>query len=232
MKTARLLLLALTLPGAALACDQGRFASQQGPALLEAQAAHARGAHDEAIAHYRTLAEAGDAAAAFHLGMLLGSGCSGQPDAAQARHWMLKAAEHGHADAQKQLAQWHRNGLMGLRKSRKQSRHWLDQALTSYRKAGEAGDIGAYTELGRLHDDDEPWTGLKNHATAAEWYMKAASAGDPAAQFRVGQCYELGKGLPLNDVQAAVWYIKANRGGHPDAAAALERVRRISPSSR
>lgn len=229
MKTVPLLLIALALPGSALACDPGRFGNQQTPALIEAQAAQARAASTEAIAQYRALAEAGDAAAAYHLGMMLGSGCQGQPDAAQARQWMLKAAEQGHADAQKQLAQWHQGGLMGLRKNKKQARQWLDQALASYRRAGEAGDAGAYTELGRLHDDDGAWSGLKNHATAAEWYMKAANAGDALGQFRLGECYEQGKGLPLNDVQAAVWYIKANRSGHPEAAQALERVRRISP---
>ncbi|MBN8807614.1 MAG: SPOR domain-containing protein [Sphingomonas sp.] len=49
-----------------------------------------------------------------------------------------------------------------------------------------------------------------------EW-RKAAIAGDPDAQFNLGQAYKLGRGVPVDLAMAEGWYRKAAAQGHPQA---------------
>lgn len=44
---------------------------------------------------------------------------------------------------------------------------------------------------------------------AAEAHRRAANQGDVCAQFNLGMCYELGKGVPADAVSAAEWYTRA-----------------------
>ncbi|HSX54950.1 MAG TPA: SPOR domain-containing protein [Sphingomonas sp.] len=50
----------------------------------------------------------------------------------------------------------------------------------------------------------------------AEWRGPAA-AGDPDAQFNLGQAYKLGRGVPVDLAMAEEWYRKAALQGHPQA---------------
>ncbi|HEY0622044.1 SPOR domain-containing protein [Sphingomonas sp.] len=50
----------------------------------------------------------------------------------------------------------------------------------------------------------------------AEWRGPAA-AGDPDAQFNMGQAYKLGRGVPVDLAMAEEWYRKAALQGHPQA---------------
>lgn len=50
----------------------------------------------------------------------------------------------------------------------------------------------------------------------AEW-RSLAVAGDPDAQFNMGQAYKLGRGVPADLAQAEEWYRKAALQGHPQA---------------
>ena len=46
------------------------------------------------------------------------------------------------------------------------------------------------------------------------WYRKASDKGYAEAQCNLGYCYELGNGVPQDDILAAYWYRKAAEQGH------------------
>jgi hypothetical protein len=52
-------------------------------------------------------------------------------------------------------------------------------------------------------------------------YRKAADQGDAEAQYDLGLCYELGSGVPKDEVEAVKWYRKAADQGQADAQARL-----------
>jgi uncharacterized protein len=54
----------------------------------------------------------------------------------------------------------------------------------------------------------------------AEWRGPAA-AGEPDAQFNLGQAYKLGRGVPADQNVAMDWYRKAAASGHMQAQATL-----------
>ncbi len=52
---------------------------------------------------------------------------------------------------------------------------------------------------------------------AVDAWRAPAVAGDPDAQFNLGQAYKLGRGVPADMAQAEEWYRKAALQGHPQA---------------
>lgn len=62
----------------------------------------------------------------------------------------------------------------------------------------------------------EAWQRGDYKKAIAEWRGPAV-AGDPDAQFNLGQAYKLGRGVPVDTAQAEQWYRKAALQGHPQA---------------
>lgn len=62
----------------------------------------------------------------------------------------------------------------------------------------------------------EAWKRGDYTAAVGEW-RKAAIAGDPDAQFNLGQAYKLGRGVPVDLAMAESWYRKAAAQGHAQA---------------
>ena len=58
-----------------------------------------------------------------------------------------------------------------------------------------------------------------DYSAAAEYYGKAAVLGYPLAQNRLGRLYEMGRGVPQNNVRAYVWYTIAASHGNEHAMA-------------
>ncbi len=56
-----------------------------------------------------------------------------------------------------------------------------------------------------------------DYKKAVEEWRRDAVAGDPNAQFDLGQAYKLGRGVPVDLVLAEEWYRKAALQGHPQA---------------
>jgi uncharacterized protein len=54
-------------------------------------------------------------------------------------------------------------------------------------------------------------------ATALSILQPLATNGDPAAQFALGNMYDLGKGVIMDSAQAAQWYMRAAAQGFPEA---------------
>ncbi|MDA0655569.1 MAG: tetratricopeptide repeat protein, partial [Proteobacteria bacterium] len=62
----------------------------------------------------------------------------------------------------------------------------------------------------------------RNYQDAVTWYQKAATQGEPAAQFNLGVMYRKGRGVPKDDKVARQWYEKAAKQGHPIAERVVE----------
>lgn len=56
-----------------------------------------------------------------------------------------------------------------------------------------------------------------DYVTAVAEWRTMAIAGDPDAQFNLGQAYKLGRGVPVDLPMAESWYRKAALQGHPQA---------------
>lgn len=52
---------------------------------------------------------------------------------------------------------------------------------------------------------------------AVDWYQSAAEAGVPSAQFKLGNAYFAGAGVPRDPAKALFWYGRAARQGLPEA---------------
>lgn len=57
----------------------------------------------------------------------------------------------------------------------------------------------------------------KDYLKAIELWRPLAQAGDPAAQYRLGDLYAEGKGVAQNDAEAALWFERAAEQGEPMA---------------
>lgn len=66
----------------------------------------------------------------------------------------------------------------------------------------------------------DAWAKGEFTKAVAEW-SPLAQAGDPDAQFNLGQAYKLGRGVPLDLAMAQSWYRKAATQGHAQAEDAL-----------
>jgi cell division septation protein DedD len=74
--------------------------------------------------------------------------------------------------------------------------------------------------LAGVKEGVEAWVAGDYPKAVAEWRGPAA-AGDPDAQFNLGQAYKLGRGVPADGAVALDWYRKASASGHEQAQATL-----------
>src|SRR5262249_13978000 len=88
------------------------------------------------------------------------------------------------------------------------------QYLTAgwYRRAAEAGDKNAMTNLGLMYADGRGVA--KDEEEAVRWYRRAAEAGNAAAMHNLGFMYRNGRGVSRDMQNAAVWVFKALRAGN------------------
>lgn len=193
--------------------------------------------HDrnQATRWYRLASEAGDAEATLRVAMLQSEACtrsameqSGTYQAAQRSGVrigasdlasessitiLLRAAEHGVADAQYKLG-----ALYQARSGEgdpELAAHWFERAARQGH--GEAQFALAYLLSASLLESD--------HKSAYEWLHQAAENGVAQAQFTLGSLLEAGEGSG-RDLDAALrWYSMAGAKGHTEALEAVLRCR-------
>lgn len=83
-----------------------------------------------------------------------------------------------------------------------------------------AATAAASPALAGVKEGVDAWRDGDYPKAIAEW-RGPASAGDPDAQFNLGQAYKLGRGVPLDPAAALDWYRKAAGAGHEQAQATL-----------
>jgi uncharacterized protein len=132
---------------------------------------------------------------------LLGQG--GERDEETAANWFAKAAAHGNARAQYNLA------LLILQGDQKAGNASADASpehgLPGPHDAAMFRRLASFYELGEA--------GTPNMIEAARWYRAAAEAGHADAQFSLGRLYARGEGLSQQLEEAARWFEKAAEQG-------------------
>ncbi|MDO4949303.1 MAG: tetratricopeptide repeat protein [Bacteroidales bacterium] len=68
-----------------------------------------------------------------------------------------------------------------------------------------------------MFDTANQYYKAKNYVEAVKWYRKVAEQGFAPAQYKLGVCYDYGKGVTQSDTEAVKWYRKAAEQGEADA---------------
>jgi TPR repeat protein len=126
------------------------------------------------------------------------------------------AATHDFVPAQYELGLLYMQGSHGVSKGGSRAEYW-------FRKAADAGFVGAQDKIDeielRSRRDQPDYSQLSRRAAddyAAETidrYAQAADEGDVEAEFKLGDLYESGYGVPKNPATAIAWYTKAANQG-------------------
>jgi TPR repeat protein len=127
-----------------------------------------------ARAEWQELADAGDAEAAYGMGMLYGNGFGVDMNDDLALKYYGIAAEKGNADAQFNLAVMHQNGW-GVPPDESAANKW-------YRMAAEQGNTQAQTALGRYFAMD--FLDSYDPVEAYKWFGLAEKLGDVDAMVK------------------------------------------------
>lgn len=157
----------------------------------------------------------GDSEAQNKYGMLLATGKGVAQNYMEALDWYKKSAAQGHSQAQYNLGRAYLDGQGEDREHNpRKAAHW-------FRKAADNDNRHAQVQLGKLL---ERGLGVPapNLAEAGSWYLRAATLGDPIAQFNVGIMYDTTArnrdfGVEKDDRLAIAWYTKAATQGYPQA---------------
>ena len=183
--------------------------------------AHARGDYAKALRLIRPLANDGDAAAQFNLGVMYLTGRGVQQDYSAAALWFRKAAEQGYALAQSNLGTLYRDGR-GVAQDDTEAVTWL-------RKAADQGDAVAEFQLGNHYADGRGVP--QDYGEAMIWFQRAAERGHAVAMLHLGVMYADGRGVPRDYIRAHMWFSLAAAQGEHRAAKTLEiAARRMTPA--
>ena len=168
---------------------------------------------------YNKAAELGYRDAMYQLGLCYQFGKGVKKDPEMAVLWFNEAADQRHSEAMCQLGLCYQFGK-GVKKDRK-------MAAKCYNKAYHKGLAEAMNQLELCHEEIYE-RGLRNEVdgdfkAAVESYKTAAGKGHPAAMYKLGSCYLLGKGCKKDVKMAAEWYAKAAHKGYPHAQEMLDR---------
>src|ERR1700730_16043123 len=158
-------------------------------------------------------ARQGNARGECDLGVMLTSGLDTAQDRAKGLGYLQAAARFGDGYAEDNLGQFEESGLISDPSS--------SEAYMHYLKASEMGSAWGAYNVARMH---EHGIGVyKNPTEALRWYMKVASIDDPdlpgqwtdlrseagaiaSANFRIGDMYAAGNGVPKDTHEAERWY--------------------------
>lgn len=166
----------------------------------------------------------------FAVALVLICGCDTDP-----MESVRKSAEQGDADAQLELGRCYENGK-GVEQS-------FEEAVKWYRKAAEQGNMVAYAQLGQCYENGKGVEQSRTEAmrwyrkgvdqrekqmakdaeqlreaAAVKWFRKSAEQGNVVAQFKIGFCYETGRGVEQSWAEAVKWYRMAASRGSENAA--------------
>jgi localization factor PodJL len=151
----------------------------------------------------RRAAMAGDARAAFEVGMRYAEGRGVTADPKAAADWYAKAAEKGLAPAQYRWAVALEKGI-GVPRDSEAAKRW-------YSKAAAAGNVRAMHNLGVLHAN------ARDIGAALPWFQKAADLGLKDSQFNLGIIHALGSGVKQDLAVSYKWFALAARQGDKEA---------------
>ena len=166
----------------------------------------------------RSAATAGDAAAAYEVGVRFAEGRGVPADVGEAARWFERAAAKGLAPAQFRYGSLLEKG-QGVKKD-------IAQARRLYLAAAAAGNAKAMHNLAVLYA--EGVDGKPDYNVAAQWFHKAAMRGIPDSQFNLGVLYARGLGVAINMAESYKWFALAASKGDKEAVKNATRSRAAS----
>ena len=162
------------------------------------------------IERLKSVAEKGEAAAQYQLGLLYAEG----KDLPEAARYYKLAAEQDHHEAQARLALLNCNGT-GVPKN-------AEECVRLLKLAADAGVALAEVNLASRYLTGEGVS--TNHREAARLAGLAADRGDPMGQFLLGVCYETGVGVGQSRNDAVRLYRLSAAKGNTGAQKGLARL--------
>ena len=139
--------------------------------LEDGLAAYLRGDYAEALRLWKPLADQGDAAAQFNIGVMYATGRGVAQDYGETILWYRKAADQGNASAQFNLGLMYTTGR-GVAQDYGEAAKW-------YSKAAAQGHADAQYNLGVMHFHGR--SVLQDYVLAHMWFNLAASRGQEEA---------------------------------------------------
>ncbi|MGE0712088.1 MAG: protein kinase [Planctomycetota bacterium] len=130
------------------------------------------------------------------------------PDPAEAARWYRKAADAGEPAAMGALGALYATGR-GLPRDDAEALRWI-------RRGVEREDPRAMTWLGVFLSTERGGLG-RDRDEALRWLRRGAEGGEPRALAGMGECYALGRGVPVDYAEALRWLRKAEAAGEPAA---------------
>lgn len=210
------LMLALAAPAAAQDADEAPedAAVEETGTSGKAYEAFLGGRYEEAIAIWLPLANAGDAAAQFNMGVMYANGLGVDRDMGVAMDWWEASARQLHVRAAHNLAL-----AMLAGEPRDGSREGGEPdttAILRYLKIGaDAGYPNSEYTLGKLYAEG---VGVeKDPRRAAELFLSASIKGFAKAQYNLGKIYRDGTGMKADSGLSLFWFAEAAERGHPRA---------------
>jgi localization factor PodJL len=162
----------------------------------------------------RSAATAGDAAAAYEIGVRYAEGHGVTADINEAARWFERAAAKGLAPAQFRYGSLLEKG-QGVKKD-------IAQARRLYLMAANAGNAKAMHNLAVLYA--EGIDGKPDYPAAAQWFRKAAERGIPDSQFNLGVLYARGLGVTPDLAESYKWFALAASKGDKEAVKKRDEV--------
>ena len=170
----------------------------------------------------RAAAAAGNAAAAYEIGIRYAEGRGVAQNFEEAIRWLDAAARGGLAPAQYRLGSLYEKG-QGTRKDR-------EAARKLYTAAAEKGNGKAMHNLAVLYA--EGLEGKPDYQMASQLFHKAADRGVSDSQYNLGILYARGIGVEQNLAESYKWFALAADQGDADAGKKRDEVAaRLDPQS-
>ncbi len=176
--------------------------------------AYKQGDYKAARLAWQPLAEAGDPAAQFNLGILYRRGLGVPADHRQAIGWFERAAVRGHTTAQYNLGLIYEQGI-GTSPDRAAALRWYRRAAKKDKIKDGFGKARARAQF-RLANLLLTGDSV-NRSAGMYWMQQAGEGGFAEAQYRLGLAFAAGKDLARDPGASAQWFERAARQGHANA---------------
>ncbi len=167
----------------------------------EGRAAYDAGDYTTALLEWRPLAEAGDPAAQYGVGVMYYRGEGVSQEIGEALRLFRLSAAQNYDRAQYTLGVIYENG-QGVAQDYAEAMRW-------YRLAAAQNHPSASLNIGALYYHGRGVT--RDYAEAVRWFRVAAAQGSRTAAINIGLMHQSGEGLPRDPVQAYAWYSLAEQ---------------------
>ncbi|MCR4754495.1 MAG: sel1 repeat family protein [Lachnospiraceae bacterium] len=183
----------------------------------------------EALKYFHIAAEKGNASAMDWLGLFFFQGRAVVSNMSTAADWYAKAADGGvdranydAANLYYQLHDYQKSLNYAIRARDKKIKGGDDiiskidgigWVLPNFTAMAEKGFVEQQLKLARAYDSGDKGVD-KDDKLAAEWYEKAALAGNPEAQYRIAQRYKNGLGVEKDIDKAQKYFELSKKAGY------------------